>query len=349
MVKMITKLNGWVRGHGNDVTFYLVTVFFRKTGKYPMEIQSRLTDTWNVKYIRSALSCLLAGLCALTAATFLYGQPQSMPALGQKIKPAAPPPVRQKTEYVGLTTARQLMHKPVEALTGDKIGSVKDVVINPQTGRIVFVVLASGGFAGIGAKLRAVPPSALSQASAKRGMLALEIGPKKWKSAPTMSKDELAKFGNADLAKKIYAFYHQPWPEESGTAQKDHPNNSAGSSVSQLKLASDLIGQSVIVRHEGEIGRVSDLSVDLKNPGMAQALVAPTDAEAKTFSVPMNAFQVDSAHNALVLNANMRSFQNIPAPNLRSEPGKMAEMFSSLVYSSISKLRPIAANHLFQN
>ncbi|HWF18683.1 MAG TPA: PRC-barrel domain-containing protein [Verrucomicrobiae bacterium] len=284
-----------------------------------------------MKYIGSVSSFILACLFAMVATTFLYGQPERLPGLAPKAD-APSKKLRHFTTFVGIRTARELIGKPVEERTGDTIGRVNDVVVNPRTGRIVFIVLSSGGFLGVGAHLKPVPPQALSLAAAKRGILALDISPKRWKSAPRMNKEWLGNLENINVAEKVYAFYHEPWPSVDGTTFTNHADDPVESPAGHLKLASELIGESVIAPRKGEIGRVSDLTVDLKNPAMARAIIRPTDSEHVPFTVPINAFEGDDAGNALFLNRDARALQNNRTRDAGLQPGKMAEVFSPIIF-----------------
>jgi len=43
---------------------------------------------------------------------------------------------------------------------GDNLGDIKEVVIDPRTGKVAYAVVAFGGFLGMGEKLFAIPFSA---------------------------------------------------------------------------------------------------------------------------------------------------------------------------------------------
>lgn len=54
------------------------------------------------------------------------------------------------------TGAEHLIGKDVVGSANEKIGTVKDVILDPQSGKARQLVVASGGFLGIGGKLVAV-------------------------------------------------------------------------------------------------------------------------------------------------------------------------------------------------
>lgn len=48
--------------------------------------------------------------------------------------------------------------------SGDAIGSISDLMLDLERGRVAYAVIASGGFVGVGEKIFAVPWSALKNA-----------------------------------------------------------------------------------------------------------------------------------------------------------------------------------------
>jgi sporulation protein YlmC with PRC-barrel domain len=73
------------------------------------------------------------------------------------------------TAAKGVTAAGPLVHKAsafigrgVENPQGENLGTIHDIVLDPQQGRIKYVVLSYGGVLGMGGKLFAVPWDALT-------------------------------------------------------------------------------------------------------------------------------------------------------------------------------------------
>lgn len=71
--------------------------------------------------------------------------------------PDAPQPApTQATAAMERTGAEHLIGKDVVGSANEEIGTVKDVILDPQSGKARQLVVASGGFLGIGGKLVAV-------------------------------------------------------------------------------------------------------------------------------------------------------------------------------------------------
>jgi sporulation protein YlmC with PRC-barrel domain len=80
-----------------------------------------------------------------------------------------------------LTPAASLCGATVVDDAGEVIGSVADLILDLDRGRLAYAVVAMGGFVGVGEKLFAVPWSALKQAGRhfilQGSRRALETGP----------------------------------------------------------------------------------------------------------------------------------------------------------------------------
>jgi sporulation protein YlmC with PRC-barrel domain len=201
-------------------------------------------------------------------------------------------------------TARDLMGKNVETKFGDKIGSVKDLVIDMRSGRVAYVIVSSGGVAGIGSQEKAVPPSALSTQTTKRNTLSLDMKEDRWKSAPNFDKSQLASLGDQNQMQQIYKYYQkqppvmasQPpaTPAPSPTGRATGTQGQAGN----LQLASDLVGKEIVDRQGQDIGKISDLLVDANGTKEVFAVLKPgsriqesnKQAGKQMYAVPVSSF-----------------------------------------------------------
>lgn len=72
--------------------------------------------------------------------------------------------------------------------SGEKLGDVKDVVIDPKGGKVAYAVVSFGGFLGMGEKLFAVPFGALRYVR-QSNEYTLGIGRDRLKAAPGFDAD----------------------------------------------------------------------------------------------------------------------------------------------------------------
>jgi sporulation protein YlmC with PRC-barrel domain len=114
-----------------------------------------------MKHIRLWMT-LLSLMGMLLAATYVAAQPAS-----PSTRPPASPGAREGVKEA--VPAGPLVHKAsafigsnVTNTKGENLGSISDLVLDPEAGSIKYAALAYGGVLGIGAKLFAVPWDALT-------------------------------------------------------------------------------------------------------------------------------------------------------------------------------------------
>lgn len=89
---------------------------------------------------------------------------------------------------VRVLTATSIIGDKVENTQGEKLGSIKDIMLNIHDGCIEYLIMEFGGFLGIGEKLFAVPFSALRLNTAKKDFV-LDVDKKFLETAPGFDKD----------------------------------------------------------------------------------------------------------------------------------------------------------------
>src|SRR5438477_8070476 len=112
----------------------------------------------------------------------------------------------QDIEPLQTHLARRIMGKTVESYDGEKLGKVKDFLVEMESGRIHYVIISSGGFAGLNSTLKPAPAQALSLATAKKGTVALGGSNFRWEKAPTLRKKETALLSGPRRLREIYEF-----------------------------------------------------------------------------------------------------------------------------------------------
>jgi hypothetical protein len=102
--------------------------------------------------------------------------------------------------------ASKLMGTPVKNLQDEKLGKVENILVDLPSGRVVAVVISSGGFLGIGDELSAVPPTAL-RFTADRESLQLDASKEWLSSAPHFKADQWPDFAQPTYADGVYRAY----------------------------------------------------------------------------------------------------------------------------------------------
>jgi hypothetical protein len=113
----------------------------------------------------------------------------------------------------------------------DDLGDIKEIMLDMQTGQVVYAVLAFGGFLGMGEKLFAVPWQALHLDTVNRRFV-LNIDKERLKNAPGFNKDAWPDMSDMTWATQIHNFYGTD-PMRTG-APSMGPGVSAGGMVSGM-------------------------------------------------------------------------------------------------------------------
>lgn len=183
---------------------------------------------------------------------------------------------------------------------GADLGSFRDFILQPQSNRIVYAVISTGGvLGGIGNTLRIVPIEALRRSADNRSFV-IDILQSAWLQTPAISDDD---YVNDRFA--YSAAQHQAWLQQYGVAGRANPANApvvvadpnTGAAVPVgLIRASKFQGKSV-ASGTAAVGKIEAVIADLSR-GTAAALLETakefTGTRAK-YLVPLNRFVLASA------------------------------------------------------
>lgn len=217
--------------------------------------------------------------------------------------------------------ANDMIGSSVQTKGGEKLGIVRDFAFTLPSGDLAYVIVASGGILGLGAEYHAVPPQAFSHETQNPKVLALETSKGKWEAAPKFKKDQLPNLNTyrEQLDKYFEGSNDAKAQVKIGDARAEikvkTPDIRAGvkKKGEALHLASDVIGKSVVAKNNDDIGKVSDLLVDMRAPSIAFAIIStgtllkPTDAR---YAIATKNFSVGSEKGKVVLNADRAMLEN---------------------------------------
>lgn len=131
----------------------------------------------------------------------------------------------QGEKWNGAAKATDVIGLAVNNLQGEKLGKVSDLALDLASGRIVEVILSTGGFLGMGDTLTAVPPGALQSDPAQR-VLTLDSSKEKLKAAPRFDSTKWDEDTQSNRLQEIYDYYgQQPYFTNAGygTNRPDEP------------------------------------------------------------------------------------------------------------------------------
>jgi sporulation protein YlmC with PRC-barrel domain len=109
-------------------------------------------------------------------------------------------------------------HSPVKAssiigtdvvnLKADSLGDVKEVVIDPRTGRVAYAVVSFGGFLGMGEKLFAIPFCSFKYDITKNEYV-LDVSKERLKAAPGFDSDHWPSMSDEKWNRDVYKYYER--------------------------------------------------------------------------------------------------------------------------------------------
>jgi len=116
---------------------------------------------------------------------------------------------------------------------GDDLGTVEEIMIDLESGRVAYVVLSFGGFLGIGDKLFAVPWDALRLNTDNHEFI-LDVDKQVLENAPGFDKDNWPDMADVNWATGIHSHYgREPYWKR---ADEWRTSYDAGSNESMLEI-----------------------------------------------------------------------------------------------------------------
>jgi sporulation protein YlmC with PRC-barrel domain len=106
----------------------------------------------------------------------------------------------------GAAKASDVVGMTVNNYQEGKLGKVSDLAVDVESGRIVQVIISTGGFLGMGNTLTAVPPCALHQDAALKA-LQLDISKEKFKAAPKFYTTKWDEATQSNRVSEAYGYY----------------------------------------------------------------------------------------------------------------------------------------------
>jgi len=102
--------------------------------------------------------------------------------------------------------ASSMIGTDVVSPKGDNLGDVKEVVIDPRSGKVAYAVVSFGGFLGMGEKLFAIPFSAFKY-NVEKNEYVLDISKERLKAAPGFDADNWPTMSEEKWNRDVYKYY----------------------------------------------------------------------------------------------------------------------------------------------
>jgi hypothetical protein len=89
---------------------------------------------------------------------------------------------------------------------GEKLGTVEDVMIDKETGRIAYAVMSFGGFLGIGDRHHPLPWSTLHYDRSLPGYV-VNLDRRQLEGAPAYADDEVVQWDDEAWGRRVHDYY----------------------------------------------------------------------------------------------------------------------------------------------
>ncbi len=106
---------------------------------------------------------------------------------------------------------------------GEQVGKLKEIMLDVQSGRIAYAVMASGGVLGIGEKLLAIPWHALTLDTTRKCFV-LNVTSAQVNDAPGFDKEHWPAMADPAWAASLHEYYGAPpWWDEPRDYRSETP------------------------------------------------------------------------------------------------------------------------------
>src|ERR1051326_758688 len=192
----------------------------------------------------------------------------------------------QSTKIFGhVERANKLIGKEVLSSDNQKLGKLENVVVDLDSGRILYTVVGSGGVLGAGEKKFAAPPRAFNNIQGDN--LTLKVDKAKFEGAPQFTSDinKDSEMGKTAFVKQVDQYFSQ------GAIDRASSQISNSTEFRSVHKVDDIIGMKVKNSSEADLGKVDNVALDLPRGRVIYVILSP-DSSLKLgndyFALPPN-------------------------------------------------------------
>lgn len=195
-------------------------------------------------------------------------------------------------------------------LQGELLGRIKFITADLQNAQLVEVVIASGGFFGVGGKLTSAPPRAFTL-DAARQVMRLDISKERFAAAPVFRTSNVAAYSQAARVAAVSRYYgREPWFHADA---QQYPKNARIPHLGYVERTDRIMGMQIKSTKGQYLGQVGSLMMDLPK-GQIVHVVDETPAMAGNgrYIIQARALRYNAAHSGLVLDETYAALKNEP-------------------------------------
>jgi sporulation protein YlmC with PRC-barrel domain len=260
----------------------------------------------------SYLALVPALALAFATSSYAAGDADKRAATGTQPTVAA---TKSSSTSVQQMRASKLIGKNVTNSKGERLGEIKDLVVDTTNGNVQYAVIGMGGFLGVGDKLYAYPLERFERTT-ERGKLLLNVDKNKMKSAPGFDDKSWPDFGTAAYRGQVDAFYGTKSP-----------------TTARFARASQILKGDVKDRSNNDIGDIEDMVVSLPNGHVSYVVLEFDRAwnpNNKLVAMPVKALKSEDGDGTdLVYQADREALKTAPSFDKNQWPDLADGRFAS--------------------
>ncbi|MCC6232760.1 MAG: PRC-barrel domain-containing protein [Verrucomicrobiales bacterium] len=262
--------------------------------------------------------------------------------------------MRPADQLHGAARASELLGMTVNNDRDEKLGKVEDLALDLESGRVLQVILSTGGFLGIGDALTGVPPGALRHDVAQK-VLHLTADKERLMTAPKFEMEKWAECCSSNHLSTTYRHFgresdltfvdHQQrttHPDQtrnwvSGQKERQDYQTSVipADRLPRAGKASQLIGTTVHNLQDEKLGKLEDVLVDLGSGRLVAAVISSggfLGMGNELSAVPPGALKLSSDGASIRLDASKAMLA--AAPHFKSDqwPDFTESSYTEVVY-----------------
>lgn len=243
---------------------------------------------------------------ALTASAQVAGEPataETAPSIRSQAHEQAAQPAANPSDLIGTAKIGDIIGMEVMNHQDENLGSVQELALDVESGRILLAIVSTGGFLGVGASERAVPPGALVH-DAERKVLRLDAGKEDLESAPPFDTSKWTESFSVERLSPVYKHFGQEssfgFVDETGVGNRSLTIPALR--LDRVQRASQILGMKVANLQDDAVGDVEEILVDLRTGRLIALVVASGDflgVGGELSAIPAAAFRFSADRETL--------------------------------------------------
>jgi sporulation protein YlmC with PRC-barrel domain len=238
---------------------------------------------------------------------------------------------RGERTFSQVERADRLIGREVRTSDDERVGRIDDLLVDLESGRLLYAVVSAGGFLRLGERLVAVPPGLFSQVTDRR--VIIDANREQLTDAPQYSRDRDRQndMRSVNFVRNVYRHFGQPmqW-DTAGQAAR----------FGNVHSASDLTGMDVQNVQNANIGEISDLMIDMQAGRVLYVILQPDRELARRdslFALPPNMFTPGTQRDYVVADVDRERLAQAPRFERNNWDTIVSPAWASQVYQYYGK------------